>query len=476
MFETYLLLRYGDFSDGILDAILNTNSAEALAFLRAKIIVIIIAVASGLLLTYLLFINAVRRPKWSLLWLLPVAVFWLSLEARQYRHQQRMVQFSQNNPGFKIINQIDRLDNYFAHNIRQRLPLVLGDYFYIFHSKKISNLESSLTRQTPPFLAETGNPAVKHIIVVIGESANPKRHGVYGYQAQDTTPNLNRIGNELCVKSPAHSMSNMTRTALPPILSFAEPENFGRAYTDKNIIDLAKERGYATAWLGAQEIQTLFSSTYGPLAKSAYTVITPDYTTQQQAFRPSDDLDLLPQLAQLFRQPQIQQTLYVLHLTGSHAPYRHDKTDQAALPNADSYDLSVHHTDRVLQGIMDLANQHLPEYVLLYTSDHGEILVDEGGGVEHGSTFGGYEQYRVPLLLKSADPYWCEQWEQYRKRSGQFSNESVKYLLLQMMGLRLNTDTTFDDKILHSDYAVYNFENLPTPKDKNNRFWEKKGL
>lgn len=472
--EAYITYKFKDFNEAILEAILNTNKDEAIDILKENSLPITIAIIALCFISYLLFYLTPQNTFYSFILILPLLATFVAAQFRVFKIDRRLKSYAENNRDFNLINSMDRLDKNVISSIRIKYPLFFGNFFYLLNYRSDYQIDINITKRTPDFIIGSGKPKAKNIILVIGESANPDRFSVCGYQNFNTTPKLSTISNCTIVNN-VHSLSNMTRTALPFLIAFPQVENFSQAYTYKNIIDIANDKNINTFWIGNQAIDSLFTSSYGPIAKSANKVCSRDYNSSKEPFSPKDDLDLLPFLASNLQEHgkngDNSNNLFIIHTIGSHAPYatRSDGIDKTALPDAEHYDLSVHHTDRFLYEITDLAKHHLEDYIVIYTSDHGEILVDEGGGLEHGLTFGGYQQYKVPffVLENSSCPLNISR---YQKMSGNFSNDMTAFLILEALGLEINEDYLLnykkEDKILHSDYRVYHYDNLPQPSDR----------
>lgn len=102
------------------------------------------------------------------------------------------------------------------------------------------------------------------------------------------------------------------------------------------------------------------------------------------------------------------------------------------------------------------------QYILFYTSDHGEII-----DVGHGIQYGGANQYLIPLMIKSNfDNQYCNFIEQQRNKNGYISGLMNKFLLANMLGYTIDAKKLLaeknNDRVLHSDGIVYDFMTLPS--------------
>ena len=361
-----------------------------------------------------------------------------------------------------------------ASALRQRSPGVVGDVTYI----KVMSVNRSLDKLFivhPHAITDAqviGRHAgrVHNIIFVMGESSLAKRYGVYGYASQNTTPGFRaaQAQGQVCVVGKVHSNANLTRYSVPMTFSFETPLARNQFFQEKNLIEMARDNGYKTFWISSQDGTGPYARSYGYISEYS------DYTTRQDYNNKTNgvtwkDESLLPVLADRLRD-SAPYKLYVLHINGSHQSYE-DKVrpeDRAALPQADTYDQSIHHTDDLVQRVMAMAASTLGDYTLIYTSDHGEIV-----GVGHGYQYGGYDQYTIPMIIHDSHgtARYCDMAEALRNEDGYYTSIMNKYLLLDMLGYDVDphyiNSMRKSDTILHSDLKVYAYANLPTARDRH---------
>ena len=321
------------------------------------------------------------------------------------------------------------------------------------------NADSMVTNKVPG--------RVKNIIVVVGESDLADRHTIYGYKNQNTTPNIQNLvdHDRICVVKDAHSSSNRTRYAVPMIFSFYDADHQDKLYSEKNLIELAKDNNYKTFWIASQDGRSQYSRPFGYLSEFSNYVTRQDYNNKENHVDWHDE-SILPVIKEKFAD-QSEYKFFVIHIIGSHIDYSDDVTqeDIDALPKADAYDQSVHRTDRILNQIINMADTELKDYTLLYTSDHAEIV-----GVGHAIQYGGYTQYRIPVFLLDESKKYCQMVENIRNNDGYYTEVMDKFLLLDMLGYDVNPaaidETKVQDRILHSDGKTYDYKNIPTEKDR----------
>ncbi|ENP7703740.1 sulfatase-like hydrolase/transferase, partial [Salmonella enterica] len=156
--------------------------------------------------------------------------------------------------------------------IKSYFPAVIGDVAY-FASTMILNDRYSNTSIIPDFnesitgKAESGNNT---IVIVMGESSLFSRYSIYGYPKL-TSPDLQKIFThpKSCIVRNVHSSAPETRDSLAMTFSFSTPESDTNLFKNKSIIEMAKANGYKTWWIGSQELEGLFSSKYGFIARKS---------------------------------------------------------------------------------------------------------------------------------------------------------------------------------------------------------------
>ncbi|KON63606.1 phosphoethanolamine transferase CptA [Komagataeibacter europaeus] len=355
-----------------------------------------------------------------------------------------------------------------ASSFRAYAPGTIGNTVYLLSLiMNDENTEAVPHQNTDSMITDKVPGRVKNIIVVVGESDLADRHTIYGYKAQNTTPNIQRLvdGDRICVIQNAHSSANMTRYAVPMLFSFYDPDHRDKLYSEKNIIELAKDNKYKTFWISSQDGFGQYSRSFGYLSEFSDYVTRQDYNNKENHVDWHDE-SLLPVIKEKFADPD-EYKFFVIHIIGSHIFYSDDRTqeDIDALPTADTYDQSIHRTDRILNQIINMADAELKDYALLYTSDHAEII-----NVGHGLQYGGYAQYRVPVFMLDKSKKYCQMAEEMRNNDGYYTEVMNKFILLDMMGYTVNPDSISDvrihDHVLHSDSMTYDYKNLPTEKDR----------
>jgi lipid A ethanolaminephosphotransferase len=146
------------------------------------------------------------------------------------------------------------------------------------------------------------------------------------------------------------------------------------------------------------------------------------------------DGDVVPMLSDNLKSYRSGYRFIVLHLGGgSHGPtydQRHPPEFRKFTPTCDdpdvvsrcteeelynSYDNTLVYVDSVVSEIIGELDRSKAPYVMVYMSDHGESLLEDGK-IFHGTPLGVKlppEQARVPLLVKSSIPISVAKREEY---------------------------------------------------------------
>lgn len=270
-------------------------------------------------------------------------------------------------------------------------------------------LASDATRQ-----ASVGRP--KLLVLVIGETARADHFQLNGY-ARNTTPLLSQL--PLISFSSVSSCGTATAHSIPCMFSAMTREDYNEttAKTSSNVIDILNATGVNTLWLDNN------SGCKGVCDRvhSEFLFQKPDPRCHQGQCL--DDV-LLDGLVQALRVNTASDRIIVLHQLGSHGPEyfkRSADKDKVFMPECrnnqlqlctpteitNAYDNSIVATDRLLANvIMSLQQQAHYNAAMLYISDHGESL-GENGVYLHGLPYfmAPQAQTHVPLIWWMSPEY-----------------------------------------------------------------------
>jgi glucan phosphoethanolaminetransferase (alkaline phosphatase superfamily) len=261
-----------------------------------------------------------------------------------------------------------------------------------------------------PFGTTRVNAEEVHVLV-IGESARRDSWSVYGYQ-RDTTPSLKKLRDEAIFLRHAVADANYTARVVPILLTGMSPMGFDLSNVRGNIVDLAREAGYSTAWLMNQDPHvSLMAGIHADRM-----VYPPTVSTLVGGGLPLDG-SLLPVLQREIER-QGKRRFIGLHVIGSHWEYDtryppaferfgsgkelnylsvlSQKADQRIL---DAYDNSVLYTDWFLGQVIEQVRKLSSPATVTYFADHGEDLFLLDGNAGHGTSDYTRHQFDIPAFV-----------------------------------------------------------------------------
>ena len=235
----------------------------------------------------------------------------------------------------------------------------------------------------------------RHIVVVLGESANSDHMSVFGYRRK-TTPFAERSSPHAFL---ALAPANQTRYSLAMMLTAVRPGEFAPFYRLHSLVGRLAACGYRTLWISNQGRVGRQDSMAASLAREADRHLFLNELSYKQVGHDGEILQALENLGAF----EAERQATFIHLIGSHMQYARRFPARFGfrpiLDTVDAYDNSILYTDHVLA---ELHERFGPEGLLLvYAADHGEVVANRGFG--HGFSPGFQEEYRVPLLIWTED-------------------------------------------------------------------------
>ncbi|WP_368566201.1 phosphoethanolamine transferase [Pseudoxanthomonas sp. UTMC 1351] len=248
------------------------------------------------------------------------------------------------------------------------------------------------------------------LVLVVGETLRAQNWGLNGYE-RETTPQLAQTG---AINFPdVTACGSDTGVSVPCMFS-----HYGRANYDKDkikhsesLLQVLERAGVGTIWL---DNQTGCKGVCDGLAFESFRhAKTPDLCTAEGCL----DEVLLRRLPDVIRY-RSSDVVVVLHQLGNHGPAyykRYPPSFRRFAPTCETadfgrcsreeiinaYDNAILYTDHFLSGVIGQLNaQSTHEAALIYVSDHGESL-GENGLYLHGVPYAiaPDEQLRVPMVM-----------------------------------------------------------------------------
>jgi lipid A ethanolaminephosphotransferase len=297
------------------------------------------------------------------------------------------------------------------------IPTLIASYKYI---KRNHFAEPIVFKEldSQPKMQASIKADKKVVVMIVGETARAKNFSLNGYskQTNEYTEKFNILSF-----SQMYSCGTATAVSVPCMFSLLNKEEFNKqsAYSQQNLLDIAKLAGIDVLWVDNNEgckgvckrVNTINidKNKSNPLCDGDYCF----------------DEILLTQLDNKLATLNHQTTLIVLHLMGSHGPtyYRRypqkfatflPDCQQSDIQNCTSeqlvntYDNTIHYSDYVIAEVINkLAafsrkSAQTVNAEMIYVSDHGESL-GENGLYLHGFPYAiaPIEQTHIPLLFWS---------------------------------------------------------------------------
>ncbi len=248
------------------------------------------------------------------------------------------------------------------------------------------------------------------VVLVVGETARAANFSLGGY-ARPTNPRLSK--RDVFYFHHVSSCGTATAISVPCMFSEQTRDEFdvGLGTHRDNVLDVLQRAGLAVSWTDNQ------GGCKGVCARIPHDFAADVARTRCDAETCNDELLLKAMAAKL---PSItRDAVLVLHQMGSHGPAYHLRSTpefKVFMPECatqeietcstqqivNAYDNSIVYTDYILDSLIGslAATSDRIDSVLLYVSDHGESLGEEGLYL-HGQTymFAPDVQKQVPMLL-----------------------------------------------------------------------------
>ena len=254
------------------------------------------------------------------------------------------------------------------------------------------------------------------VIFILGESTGRNHMSLYGYNLP-TTPNLSRRAaqNDLIVFTDCISGARETMPVCQRLFTFYDnrPETDKPWYCYANIFDILKAAGYHTAWLSNQEVTGIYGNVpraYADRCNEKKFTSIHDTETSVYEF----DEKILPLLDDSLKKNSSTKNFYVLHLLGTHLDYNarypaefeiftkdDEQGDDLRKTFKAAYDNAVLYNDFIVEQIIRRFEDK--DALIIYVSDHGENVFDDGIHLGHGPLGNDRWQVEIPMIFWLSD-------------------------------------------------------------------------
>ncbi len=242
---------------------------------------------------------------------------------------------------------------------------------------------------------------IKNVILIIGESLSYKYMELFN-KKYNNNPYLRELKKDKKFSySRAISCGVNTPVSIFTLLKIKrEPDNRDIIYKDRtNLLKLARDNGYKTYWLSTQEEGSSISSV----------IYFADIIKMRRDFsEPVFDNLLLDEVKKIdFNR----ENFIILHLRANHSPY--EKYTPKRFISGDylqeeyqkykmkTYQDSIRYIDYILFNIFKEIDRRSSEFVIYFTSDHGERLGTKSDNFKYGHSELDMECAKVPFIIYS---------------------------------------------------------------------------
>lgn len=293
--------------------------------------------------------------------------------------------------------------------------IVLG---YVNYKNDLNQMEKLLEKNSTlkpvENLKDNYKDEASTLILVLGESTNRNRMGIYGYN-RDTTPNLDKLKDDLILFDNVYSPRPYTIEVLQQALSFADEKNPNLYLNKLNLINIMKQAGYSTYWITNQQTQTKRNTMLTTFSKMCDNQIYLN-NNQKQNSNSYDEVVLEP-FKNVLADTKVKKKFIVVHLLGTHNKYEYrypkdfavfddyriddDRLSEKEKRYYNDYDNAVFYNDYVVSKIIEDVKSNKDSTALLYLSDHGEEVFDNKnvkklGRNEDAPTL---SMYSIPFII-----------------------------------------------------------------------------
>jgi glucan phosphoethanolaminetransferase (alkaline phosphatase superfamily) len=292
-----------------------------------------------------------------------------------------------------------------------------------FHTHHTAAARAAFVFSNPHMIGAAARRGGAEIyVIVVGETSRRQNWSLFGYPRR-TNPRLEEISGDLVLFNRMTSNATNTILSLPLALTRASPTAREAERSEKSIVTLLKQAGFSTYWISNQDRPALRSSPIAQIALEADHVSFPNDASQAGSVDRFDS-NLITRLDDTLAQlPAEAKAVIFLHMEGSHFSYlqrypqnfsvfpdAHDRP--RALPErqmqlVDDYDNSILFTDHNLREAINGLSRCRCKAGLIFFSDHGERLFDNGSDEDFGHGFPDVarQEIEIPFLVWLSSNY-----------------------------------------------------------------------
>ncbi len=258
-------------------------------------------------------------------------------------------------------------------------------------------------------------------LIIIGESLSKKHMSLYGYH-RETTPELEKLSDELIIQTDTISTHVQTQPSLRHTLTQVDTGNKLSVTKALSMIDIANKAGFKTWWISNQQPLRSTISAIAHMADETQYISNDYHGVQVRRF---DGL-MQPYVEKALNDDATHKIIFV-HLMGSHLQYKNRYPDEfskftdnnvngyenslstSKVDYINSYDNSVLYTDSVvanmIKSLKTISERQNQLSAALFLADHGEEIFDSKNFVGHGPDSITPTMVEIPFIIWTSEKY-----------------------------------------------------------------------
>ncbi|WP_302981825.1 phosphoethanolamine transferase, partial [uncultured Parasutterella sp.] len=420
-------------SSFVIQALANTNTDEAVSYLKAGLEELLLWGTSSLLvfilcticLTKIIQISSLRSKSIFALTCVLSAIFLFSFYQDAWRKRFPLFVYTD------LLNAVEAQKDYWKEIKNENKGYLLSAKNLISH------------------VAE----GPKTIVLVIGESTSREDMSLYGY-TRNTTPRLKEIEAKDELFGKAQEAYSTKFSTVPAFNSMLEFDIKAPKKEHVHLLALFKEAGYHITWISNQDDLGI-EAEYASFADKMVQM-----NRQRGRSSASFDEKVIPELKRALSK-NYEKKLIIVHLIGLHPHFAlrfpegtkatWSKEDDVAkslkemgrsrrtLILKEQYNLGMLYQDKIISESLDLTKKAAGSAPVdwIYLSDHGAESGHRGDFVGHSSkTLGGYT---IPFLFWSNEKTYSQERNLLSNRP--FRADWLSFLLLDLAGIKCSFPT-----------------------------------
>ena len=291
------------------------------------------------------------------------------------------------------------------------------------------------------------------IIIILGESVNKHHMQIYGYN-KNTTPFFSKLlRSKKLYKFNVIAPANSTRWVVGMLFTKANVSDWKNMYIhSQSIVSDFKDYGYKTYWISNQGKLDSHETYVTSIANESDNQI---FFNQGIYKKAKPDIIIKTYLDKLkFNNGK---EFYVFHLIGSHFSYKKRVTNDHILYKypkniIEEYDNTIFFTDYIIKNIFNFFTKNSQRVLIIYLSDHGEIVNPSKFGHGFYPTF--KDEYEIPLLIYSNIKNKRIDLLFQKNKNHYFNMENFNYLIKYISGISNDLNISYSSKIFPSNPKV----------------------